>query len=272
MACMTLGLTLVINFRIMKYLIALGLSLISIIALSQTDRIIKKNGDTVDCAVIEINPETIRFSLGNGERKSYFNTSRSEIRTLIVGENRISLNSVAQEKQKPTTIWKINPIGLVVGNISLGLEKSISKLISFEVEAILLNQMIYSVIDGDGLNLRLGTKFYLDENALDKILNGKYLRTELLFSNIAYRANLNDLPSFNRLLSKSYGLALNFGKQRTYANSLVIDTYVGAGVGFIIRNSSEEFEEDIYRGQWLQGPAEIPFILSAGFRIGFTAR
>lgn len=256
----------------MKTILITLCTLLSCLAFGQYDEIIKKNGDTIICEVIEISPDEVRFSLGDGDRKSFFNTDRSKIRRIQIGANTISLNSKNPLKRQYSTLWKMNPIGIFVDNVGITMEKQISQFVSIEMEAMAVLEYNQAVsVAGEGANFRLGAKFYLEES-VKRPMHGNYLRTELLVSSLVYRFGNTEVQNFNRPISKSVGLAINYGKQRIFAGSLVFDIYAGLGFGLKFRNSEFERDEEIRRGGWFHGPSQVPIIFNSGIRLGFTAK
>ena len=128
-----------------------------------------------------------------------------------------------------------------------------------------------------GATFKIGYKFIKTPDYIlpgmrsSHILNGGYIRPELIFNAYSYENYYYDYmynpEASSRTNSFSGAIVLNIGKQWVFSDSFLIDFYIGAGYGF----ASDSGDMDYHYG-FAGGFSEFPIALTGGLRIGFLIK
>lgn len=262
-------------------LIVLSILFPSLISFGQSDWIYKKNGDSVNCQIIEMNPDYIRFTVGEGKDPAIFKTNRNLVREVIIENQKLSLNRNTSRSGERgdfnlgnRKIFKLNLLPAFYYSLAVNYEHQLAKLVSMEAGLAHKFYTQHSIIQETttGLDFRFGIRFYSGRKNLSA-LEGGFLKPELIYS---AQHIFKTKPSPNQLTA-AYGFLLNVGSQRIYAGSLAVDFFIGAGVAYYMTNRDASQGLDPRENArssivWAGNLNEFGPILNIGVNIGIVAR
>ncbi len=228
-----------------------------------------------------MNPEYIRFTVGEGKDPAIFKTNRNLVREVIIENQKLSLNrntGLSGGKRDfdfgNRKIFKLNVLPAFYFSLAVNYEHQIVDLASMEVGLASKFNTHHSIIQETttGLDFRFGIRFYSGRKYLSA-LEGGYIKPELIYS---AQHIFKTKPSPNQLTA-AYGFLLNVGSQRIYAGSLAVDFFVGAGAAYYLtnRDASQELDpRESVRSSivWAGNKSEFGPILNIGVNIGIVAR
>lgn len=265
------------------------------------DVIVRNNGDSIHCKIKEVGTTKIKYFRPKFAGQTLFSIAKSDVASIVFENKNMILfdhgpGNRGYEPAKKTvdkspidypitdkkTIIKVNPINIFLGSFELSVERSIKRGVSMEFGAAYIFAYPEDFPIGgfnyntDGFYLRGGFKFikssnsYLHKTANPHILQGFYVKPELIYSQIKYANNYSgSRPSTaNNYFCTSF--MVNFGKQFVMNNSFSLEWNVGLGIGMSNANydmvyfGSNLFIEDF-------PPFYIPLSFTAGFKIGILA-
>lgn len=264
----------------MKILTIFLFTIITFSAAAQ-DKIIKKSGDIIECKVIEIAVDEVKYYYADNSKlifgidkvlvdKIEFSTGE-----VIVMEGNSFRNSeyyVGQHKHA----LKINFLSPLMGSTEFVYEQSLKPGKSWETSL----GIIGLGFDPDDLNaagvygkfafkFMRDPDFYMQRMHYAHILKGAYFAPEIALRYAAYDSynyDYYDSYSGSSERKEEFGLAvlLKFGKQWVFDDSFLVDIYGGVGYGF----GGDDYETLPYG--FVAGSGEVPIAGTAGIRIGWV--
>jgi hypothetical protein len=246
----------------------------SILSLHAQDRILKRDGENIECKVLEIGSKEIKYSLEEYDFQVQFSIEKNLVdRILFKNGQELVIDHAAEavksaEKnsadlflvQKKNAI-KINFLSPLSGVTTFSYERALKPGQSFELSAGIIGLGFENPDDALGIGLKAGYKFmrspdfYLEGMRYAHILKGGYVRPEFVFASY-------DLQNKNRQVTK-VGLLLNIGKQWVFSDVFLVDLYFGVGYGY---SNAHDFEDWPYF--ILVGSDDVPLAFAWGLRIG----
>jgi hypothetical protein len=189
--------------------------------------------------------------------------------------------------------FKIHFLSPLFSNCAFSYERSLKPGRSYEVGLGIIGMGVqYFNHSPRGLYGRFGYKFIMSPDYYVRgmkyahILKGGYIKPEIIFG--GYGINRDAYYSyFYGSYSTTYrsevtfgGLMMNLGKQWVVDDAFVFDMYVGFGFGTsnytknphtnAISTSFDDTDGRYYHYAFLGGGPDVPFALSAGFKMGFV--
>jgi hypothetical protein len=247
----------------------------SLSGLLAQDKIFKRNGDVIECKVLEVGSEEIKYSLAEYDFQVQFSILKKQVdrilfengKELVIDHAAVAMESAETNSadlflvQKKNAI-KINFLSPLWSITTLSYERAIKPGQSIEASAGLIGLGFENPDDALGLGLKAGYKFirspdfYLQGMRYAHILKGGYVKPEMVFASYALREKDRNVAKF--------AVLLNIGKQWVFSDVFLVDLYFGFGYGY---SNAREFEDFPYFIG--VGTDEAPFAATAGFKIGF---
>ncbi len=247
----------------------------NLVRLQAQHRIVKRNGDIIECKVLEVGSEEIKYSLAEYNFQVQFSILKREV-DKIVFENgqELTIDHAAAVRESAESnsedlflvqnrnAVKINFLSPIMGVTTFSYERAIKPGQSIEGSAGIIGLGFNNLDNAIGVGLQAGYKFmrspdfYFNEMRYAHILKGGYVRPELAFASY----NLRDK---DRSVTK-FAVLLNIGKQWVFSDVFLVDLFFGLGYGY---SSAREFEDWPYF--IAVGSDEAPLATAWGFRIGF---
>ena len=157
-----------------------------------------------------------------------------------------------------------------VGSVALSYERSLTQKVSFEIGGgyIYSNLIVLATYDygtTKGFLVRGGVKYILgtDKNENSQILSGFYLMPELFYTSYSTKDGYQKLGITEDF--SSFTLTINAGYQYVFSNSLLINFFVGSGVG----KSLGDYNNGYYFSHILIGN-DLSFAFTTGFKLGYA--
>jgi len=247
-------------------------------SLKAQDRIVKRDGETITCKVIEIGTGEIKYSLAEYDFQVQFSMQKKQVdrvifkngKELVIDHAASAMESAEYNSRDLFLVQnknaiKVSFLGPVAGTTTLGYERAIKPGQSIEAEVGLIGLAFNNESRGSGagVGFSAGYKFirspdhYLEGMRYAHILKGGYVRPEINFA--AYQAKVNDV---NRNIA-NFVVLLTLGKQWIYSDVFLVDLFVGVGYGY----ASESIAN--YPSYYFMVGENVPLAGKAGFRIGF---
>jgi len=259
-------------------ILTLLLFLTGLFTLQAQDRILQRDGEIIECKVLEIGSEVIKYSLAEYNFQVQFSIEKAKVdrilfengQELVIDHAEIARESTETNSADLFLIQKRNAVKLnflspMSGSTILSYERAIKPGQSFEASVGIIGLGFENPDKAVGFGLKAGYKFirspdfYLKGQRYAHILKGGYARPEIAFASY-------NLRNEGRSVTKG-AILINIGKQWVYSDIFLIDLYGGMGYGF---SNGREFEDFPY---FLAiGSDDFPFALSWGFRIGFLIK
>ena len=239
------------------------------------DKIVKRNGDIIECKVLKIASEEITYSLAEYDFTVEFEIEISKVEKIIFengNEHVIDHAEIARESAEGNSgdlflvqnrnATKLTFTSWIGGTTALAYERALQPGQSFEFELGIIGLGI-DLWEKDplGLGLKVGYKFirspdfYLNRMRYSHILKGGYVKPELAFASY-------NLRSEDRNVTKG-AIFLTFGKQGVFSDKFLVDIYGSLGFGF----TSAEFGDGPY--YFLVADNDFPIAVAWGIRIGY---
>jgi len=265
----------------MKKIITLVLLLISISTFAQ-DKIIKKNGEIINCKVTEMAADEVKYFYSDNP-KLIFGIDKAKLKKVEFGTGEVIVvksNTFLDEEyyanQNKHTI-KVAFLSPLFGHSEFSYEQYIKPGRSWEVAL----GIIGLGIDTYGLNPKgVYTKFaykmirkpdyYLQRMHYSHILKGAYIAPEIAFryatyDNESYDYYTGQYNGTEREEEYAFALTLKFGKQWVIDDGFVIDTYFGVGYGA----SGNQQNGPVPFG-FIAGSSDSPIAVTGGLRVGWA--
>jgi hypothetical protein len=238
------------------------------------DRILTRQGETIECKVQEIGTEEISYTLAEYEHSVSFSILKSRVdrilfengKEMVIDHAEAAMASAEHNSAdlflvQNRNALKINFLSPLFGHTSFSYERALKPGQSLEAGLGIVGLAFNNPEDALGLSLQFGYKFirspdfYLKDMRYAHILKGGYVKPELVLANYTLRQNDSNVTKA--------ALVLNLGKQWVYSDVFLVDFYFGLGYGY----SSGNFDSAPY-GIFV-GDGNVPIALQLGLRIGF---
>ena len=246
----------------------------SILSLHAQDKIVKRNGDVIECKVIEVGSSEIKYSLAEYNFQVQFSIENKLVDKIVFenGKELVIDHAAAAREGAETNsadlflvqhknAVKLNFLSPLWGITTIGYERALKPGQSLEGAAGIIGLGFENPQNALGIGLKAGYKFirspdyYLQGMRYAHILKGGYVRPELVFASYQLRDK-------ERQVTKVAGL-LNIGKQWVFSDVFLVDLYFGLGYGY---SNAREFEDYPYFIG--VGTDNAPVAVTGGFNIG----
>ena len=247
----------------------------SLFTLQAQDRILQRDGEIIECKVLEVGSEVIKYSLAEYNFQVQFSIKKAVVdkilfengQELVIDHVEIARESAETNSADLFLIQKRNAVKLnflspMFGSTILSYERAIKPGQSFEGSVGIIGLGFDNPDKALGFGLKAGYKFirspdfYLKGMRYAHILKGGYVKPEIAIASY-------ELRNEGRHVTKG-AILLNLGKQWVYSDIFLVDLYVGMGYGF---SNAREFDDFPYF--IAIGSNDVPFAFSFGLRIGF---
>lgn len=246
------------------------------------DKIIKKDKSTIECKIVEIGVEEIKFKLIDND-ELVIAISVDEVMKVIFASGREMM--FANPLEDPDlyegdhkNALKMNFMSPVVGFLGFSYEKSLKPGKSIENEFGIIGIGFVDESAG-GIYLASGLKFFKTPDFYSKrikyshVLKGTYIKPQLNLAIYGYE-NYYNYPTPGPVKENIIAGAIlcHLGKQIVYNNSFVLDYSVGVGYGFVSQSETHTFYEatKLYHYGFLLTGSDVPVAFSAKLKIGFV--
>jgi len=243
--------------------------------LQAQDRILQRDGKIIECKVLEIGSEVIKYSLAEYNFQVQFSIEKAKVdkilfengQELVIDHAEMARESTETNSADLFLIQKKNAVKLnflspLSGSTILSFERAIKPGQSIEGSVGIIGLGFDNPDKALGFGLKGGYKFirspdfYLKGQRYAHILKGAYARPEIAFTSYQLRNE-------GRNVTKG-AILLDLGKQWVYSDVFLIDIYGGMGYGFSNEETGDDFPYFI-----TVGTDDYPIAFSFGFRIGF---
>jgi len=245
-----------------------------------SDKIIKRDGETIICEVREVGDDEIKYVLDGFRSNVVFGIDKNKVASIIFDDGRElkfsdSMSGRENYSDQKRNAIKINFFSPIMGATTFSYERSLHPGRSIEAGLGIIG--LGKDLDGykaSGVFIKAGYKFIKDPDFYVKgmkyahILKGAYFKPEIAFSSYKYSnrtymgSNIVSDPDQSVTMT---ALILNVGKQWVFSDRFLVDWYVGAGYGF---GKNDESGNSMHFA-FLGGTDETPLVVTSGFRIGF---
>ena len=261
------------------YIISVLLMLLTVQIIQAQDRIIKRDGNIIECKVEEIGSEEIKYTLSDYRPDLQFGILKSKVDRILFADGREMLIDHLEFARETTEmnsedlflVQRRNAVKMaflspLTGVTSFSYERALKPGRSLEFTLSLIGLGFNNPEDAAGIGLKAGYKFIRSPDHFIRgmryahILKGGYVRPEFSFA----RYNLR---SKNEEVIKA-ALMVNLGKQWVFSDVFLVDLYFGVGYGM----TTSRLEDPEYPHDFVVVDPEFPLALDAGFRLGFLIR
>jgi hypothetical protein len=261
------------------YIISVLLILFSVQIIAAQDRIIKRDGDIIECKVEEIGFEEIKYTLVEYGPDLQFGILKSKVEKIMFEDGKEMLIDHLEFARETTEMnssdlflvqrrnaFKMAFLSPLTGVTSFSYERALKPGRSMEFTLSLIGLGFNNPEDAAGLGLKAGYKFirspdhYIQGMRYAHILKGGYVKPEFSFA-------MYNLRSKNEDVVKA-ALMVNIGKQWVFSDVFLVDLYVSAGYGM----TTSRIEDPEYPHDFVVVDPEFPLALDAGFRLGFLIK
>jgi hypothetical protein len=265
------------KLEVMKSTIILTVLLLftgSLLHLQAQDRIVKRNGEVIECKVLEVGSAEIKYSLAEYNFQVQFSIDKKQVDKILFENGQeltIDHAAVAREDAESNSAdlflvqnknaIKLNFLSPLWGVTTFGYERALKPGQSIETAAGIIGLGFKNPDNAIGVGLKAGYKFirspdfYLQGMRYAHILKGGYVRPELAFASYQLRDKDRQVTKF--------AVLLNLGKQWVFSDVFLVDLYFGFGYGY---SNAREFEDYPYFIG--VGTNRTPIALTGGFNIG----
>lgn len=243
------------------------------------DVIYKKDKTTIECKIVEIGLDEIKYKDHELEDSPIIVISIDVIYKVVLASGREIIftdllndpGAYADDKKRAIKFHFLSPL---FEHIGISYEKSIRPGKSFETEfgMIGLGFNTDENTSGRGAYASGAIKFLKTPDYYSKrfkyahILKGAYVKPQLILSTYELKRNSQDIKSIT-----AGAIIMNVGNQQIYNNSFIIDYSVGFGYGISNQGNfnQEGFDVRVNHYGFLLGDRNTPWAFSARFKIGF---
>lgn len=262
----------------MKPLLTLMLLVLGLNLLGQ-DKIIKKNGDVLNCVVTALGSDQINYHYTDrpgitfGIDKALVDRIEFASGEVIkIEENTFnSIEYYANQNQRALKLGFLSPM---YGNMEFTYEQVVKPGRSWEAALGIIgigldpNERNPSGAYGKvAYKLTRTPDYYMHRMHYSHILKGAYLAPEIAFRFVEYnriKYNWFSENTYDRVNDFSLAIHLKFGKQWVFNNMFIIDSYIGIGYG----TTNQDYDMANY-GFAVMG-SNFPVSFTSGIRIGFA--
>ncbi|MDX9768816.1 MAG: hypothetical protein RBT19_00520 [Tenuifilaceae bacterium] len=267
----------------MKQLIILFLALISLgLTVYSQDKVIKKNGEIIECVVTEIGADEIKYHYDDRPKLTFgidkalvdrIEFATGEV-TVIDKDTFLQLEYYANQKQRAI---KTGFLTLLNTNLEFTYEQSIKPGRSWETSLGIIGigfdpgkHNPSGVFGKVAFKMMRTPDYYMHRMHYAHILKGGYIAPEFAFRYAEY--DYEDWNSYDdnynyittRESDLSFVFTLKIGKQWVFDNFFLVDLYAGLGYGYS-RNSKEY---SLINYGFLASGNEFPVAFTSGLKIG----
>lgn len=261
------------------YIISVLLMLISVPIIHAQDRIIKRDGNIIECKVEEIGSEEIKYILPEYGPDLQFGIKKSKVDKIIFANGRemfidhleyaretTEMNSADLFLVQRRNAVKMAFLSPLTGTSSFSYERALKPGRSMEFTLSLIGLGFNNPEDAAGIGLKAGYKFIRSPDHFIRgmryahLLKGGYVKPEFSFARY-------DLRTKHEEVIKA-ALMVNLGKQWVFSDVFLVDLYFGVGYGM----TTARIEDPEYPHDFVVVDPDFPLALDAGFRLGFLIR
>ena len=252
----------------------------------KVDRIYLKDKTLIECKVVEIGSEEIKYYAIGEEDGPLFVIENYKIERLVLSSgkemtfedlNEDAVNYTSIKDQKKNAL-KLNFTGVFSNQLSIAYERSIKPGRSFETELGFIGIGIdpmerepLGISFGGGYKFFRNPDFYIKGMKYGHILNGLYFKPELklsIYQQTYYRGGVRNPHclscTFLGAVISATALA-TAGRQLVFDDSVLLDIYAGVGIGV----SNQEDKVEYVNNYGFSGPFDgIPITWTVGMKIG----
>ena len=265
----------------MKKLLTLVLLFITISTFAQ-DKIIKKNGDTINCKVTEIAVDEVKYFYPDNP-KLIFGIDKAKLEKIEFGTGEVI--AIKSDTFKDEEYYagqhkhalKVAFLSPLFGHTEISYEQYIKPGRSWEVGLGIVGLGIDTYdINAKGVYTKFAYKmirkpdYYAQRMHYSHILKGAYIAPELAFRYVAYDnyGGYDYYGQYNgdtRTEEFAFALTLKFGKQWVIEDGFIIDFYLGVGYG----SSNDDQSMGPVPFGFVAG-VDVPIAFTSGLRIGWA--
>jgi len=249
------------------------------------DQIIKKNLEIINCKIREVASDEIKYLLPDYPQDVIFSIEKEKVGKIVFenGQEMTFQKEMTNPEnyldQKKNAL-KIDFMSPLTGNTTFSYERSLKPGRSIEASLGIIGLGIDpNDVDQGGSFIKFGMKFikspdfYLQGLRYAHILKGSYFKPEIGFSLYSKDIQTDVYDPYSGYYYTSEDRASIFagfiqvvlGKQWVVDDVFLIDMYGGIGYGF------DDYDGDSggYHYGFVVTSDDVPFSMSAGFKIGF---
>lgn len=274
------------------------------IAVSAQDKIYKKDGEVLSVKILEIGLDEIKYKIWDNQEGPTYSIDKELIKKVVYNNGR---TEVYQSNLKDPALYadqrnmaiKLDFIKPLLGYTAITFEKSVKLGQSFEVELDIIGagknfEINYYDYDPSGnyqtyrrnargVGAGFGYKFIKTPNYVTRgikfghIMQGSYIKPTVYVGNythnfVDYKTNQTTVEEEN----VTYGaVMIEFGKQWTFSDRMVLDLYFGLGYAFD-NAGKDAYDSDYQYGSYNFAVARLgksPSIgVTGGLRIGYLLK
>lgn len=284
------------QFLLLFVLLSFGL------AANAQDKIFTRSGETIECKVVEVGIEEVKYKLSTDEDAAIISIKKIDVLRIEfangkVEEYRDELEDPNLYTDNNKTAWKMDFLSPVMGHLGLYYERSMKPGFSLEGGLGLIGVGYKNVLDDSnpwGAYVRFGPRFMKTPDYRKSslryyhVLKGAYLQPQVVFgafsSDISYSTFNTGTWVTGYVTSRqttTYGsFLLTVGKQSVFSNRFLVDFYLGVGYGFrnTTRNNIPDNADEIYFSSRTFGAlvggqnGGLPLSATAGIKLGFLTK
>lgn len=265
-------------------MVLLSLVLINPILKSQ-DKLILRDGKTIECKVAEIGSDEIKYTVADYDSNVIIGIKKSKVDKIVFANGKemvIDHLEAAKEsmetnsgelfhiqKRNALKMEFLSPLNSVV---AISFERCIKPGSSWEATLGVVGIGFENPDDALGFAMKGRYKlikspdFYLEGMRYAHILKGKYLAPELLFA--TYKGTSSGWDGTEDYTRVKFAALINIGNQWVFNDAFLLDLYLGLGYGY---SNNEEFAST-YPYVFSVAGEDFPLAFSWGFRIGLLIK
>jgi hypothetical protein len=261
------------------YILSVLLMLIIVQITDAQDRIIRRDGETIECKVEEISSAEIKYTLAEYGPDLQFGILKSKVNKVIFADGRelvidhleFALETTEMNSADLFLVQRRNAVKMaflspLTGVTAISYERALKPGRSIEFTLSLIGLGFNNPEDAAGVGIKAGYKFirspdhYIRGMRYAHILKGGYVKPEFSFARY-------DLRSKDEEVIKT-ALMVNLGKQWIFSDVFLVDLYFGVGYG----TTNSRIEDPEYPHDFIVVDPSFPLALDAGFRLGFLIK
>ncbi len=261
------------------YFISVVLIILGVQIIAAQDRIIKRDGDIIECKVAEIGSDEIKYIQAEYGPDLQFGILKSKVDRIIFADGKelmidhleIAMETTEMNSADLFMVQRRNAVKMaflspLTGVTAFSYERALKPGRSFEFTLSLIGLGFNNPEDAAGLGLKAGYKFirspdhYIRGMRYAHILKGGYVKPEFSFARYNLRSKDEEVMKG--------ALMVNLGKQWVFSDVFLVDLYFGVGYGM----TTSRIEDPEYPHDFVVVDPEFPLALDAGFRLGFLIK
>ncbi len=249
------------------------------------DKILLSGGKTIECKVIEVGSDEIKYSVSDYGSDVVLGIKKSKVDKIIFGTGKEmiidhleaaresmetnSLQLFELQKRNALKMEFLSPLNSV---LAFTFERCIKPGASWEATLGLVGVGFANPDNAAGFAVKGRYKFikspdfYIEGMRYAHILKGRYLAPELLFA--TYKGTAAEWTGQGKYTRIKFAVLINIGNQWVFNDSFLVDLYFGLGYGY----SNNEESASTYPYVFSVAGSDFPMAFSGGFRIGFLIK